>query len=504
MALTRSTIPKLAEGLALTSLPLGPMEGYVLSRIDGRTDLATLGSMIGLGESELFAIIEKLRGLGAVQLPGDGPRRTASGIGPAVSVPQTPARAAPAASARASKWDPAELESPSDLDVELRRRVLDTFHQLAELDHYELLGVPRAADRKAIKSAYYALAATFHTDRYFGKQLGAFKPKMEQIFGAITQAHDALTHKSRREEYDALLVERDRTRAFEQLFDLVERGSPLAPEASPKPPSVRPAAAAAAPAPAPTAPEAPTAPNRAPSTVDDAQARREALARRLGAASQNRPRAGAAIPPPPPAPTPPLSQSAEEAKAAAEFLKRRYEETLEASKRAQIRRFLDAAESATRANDVVAAANHYRLAVQLTDDPAVQLAFEEASKKARELMADAYIKQGKYEEQNGRWPAAALNFAKAAEGRPDDAELQDRAANALRMEGRDLHRAARFAESAVAKDGQNGAFRRTLGHIYLDAGLVLRARSELEVAARLTPNDETVRELLARARKLAG
>jgi hypothetical protein len=59
LALTRSTIPKLAEGLALTSLPLGPMEGYVLSRIDGRTDLATLGSMIGLGESELFAASER-------------------------------------------------------------------------------------------------------------------------------------------------------------------------------------------------------------------------------------------------------------------------------------------------------------------------------------------------------------------------------------------------------------------------------------------------------------
>jgi Flp pilus assembly protein TadD len=55
----------------------------------------------------------------------------------------------------------------------------------------------------------------------------------------------------------------------------------------------------------------------------------------------------------------------------------------------------------------------------------------------------------------------------------------------------------------VQKSPQNAAFRVTLGAVYLDAGLFLRARSELEQAAKIDPNSTTIRELLVRARKMA-
>ena len=43
------------------------------------------------------------------------------------------------------------------------------------LDHYALLGVARSADRKALKRAYFDLAARFHPDKYFRKKLGSYK-----------------------------------------------------------------------------------------------------------------------------------------------------------------------------------------------------------------------------------------------------------------------------------------------------------------------------------------
>ena len=37
--------------------------------------------------------------------------------------------------------------------------------------------IDAGADKKAIKAAYFELVNDFHPDRYFGKNLGSFKPK---------------------------------------------------------------------------------------------------------------------------------------------------------------------------------------------------------------------------------------------------------------------------------------------------------------------------------------
>jgi len=98
-----------------------------------------------------------------------------------------------------------DLREPSDLEIRAEEADSSRFMPSSRrADYYSLLGVPRTADRKQIKAAYYGLAAKFHTDRHFGKSLGAFKPKMEQIFGRITIANDTLTAAMRREEYESV------------------------------------------------------------------------------------------------------------------------------------------------------------------------------------------------------------------------------------------------------------------------------------------------------------
>jgi curved DNA-binding protein CbpA len=98
------------------------------------------------------------------------------------------------------------MEEDVDLDLEKRRYVLDVFRRLDQLTYYELLGVPRDAEKKAIKRAYFGLVGTIHPDRYFGKKLGSYKSKLETIFARMTKAHEILISAETRAKYDGALA----------------------------------------------------------------------------------------------------------------------------------------------------------------------------------------------------------------------------------------------------------------------------------------------------------
>ena len=61
--------PSLNPGVELMSLPLTPEEGFVASRLDGRTDLHDLSVVTGLPPDRVEAALEKLVSLGAVSKP---------------------------------------------------------------------------------------------------------------------------------------------------------------------------------------------------------------------------------------------------------------------------------------------------------------------------------------------------------------------------------------------------------------------------------------------------
>ncbi len=498
-ALEKSSVPKVAPGTDLTKLPIGAREGFLLSRIDGRTSLGDLAALCGFPADEVDRILTRLIELRAAYI-GEQPPWS---VRPPAAEKKPEAAPAPKPRARPSRprrFEPADLDESVDIDLDFKTCILELHTYLDDLDHFELLDVARDADRKAIKNAYYGLAAKFHTDRYFGKNLGSFKSKMEAIFGKITVAHDTLANKARRAEYDAYLVDRDRTKAFERYLageDPYDAAAEQTPEPEPE---------LAPPQPEPAAPVEPAPPPRAtmPPLTEEQRMRREALARRLAGPSTGRLR-GAAKPEPPRPSVPPSvpTPSADEARAATEALKRRYHEGRDNARRTRARQLIETAEQALARDDVLTAANNLRLALGFDDDPALREKYDDVNRRACDLMADTYLKQARYEEQSSKWAAAALSYAKAHEGKPDDATICERTANALRMEGRDLHKAARFAELAVQKSPTTIEFRITLGSVYLDAGLFLRARSELEHAAKLDPSNATVKNLLARARKMA-
>ena len=110
---------------------------------------------------------------------------------------------------------------PVDLAPEQQLRI-DVVHQrIRTLDLYAFLGVARDADKRTIKRAYYDGTNEFHPDRFFRKRLGAFEPKMIAIFTRLTEAHDTLCSRARRDEYDAAL----RRRRFSLVEDMLEKAA---------------------------------------------------------------------------------------------------------------------------------------------------------------------------------------------------------------------------------------------------------------------------------------
>jgi curved DNA-binding protein CbpA len=524
-----------AERRDLRGLALSPTDGFVLSRIDGTLTEHDLVAATGLTGEAVAASLATLEGLGvityargqpapsvSVTIPAGpaGPIGPAGPAGPtarqssvslraAVPVPPdsapsavpspAPSPAPPAASSLTPE-DEAALAEQVDLEDAVKRAVLSTHGRLERLDHYALLGTDRAADRKAIKRAYYELAGRFHPDKYFRKNLGTFKAKMEAIFSRVTLAHDVLSDREKRTEYDAYLAERRQLMSAEDLMaealDEVRRVEQdverqvMAQGSNPSPAGGIPAAAVAQPAP-PTIVQ-PLQP--LPMNVDIAMAaRRDALARRLlgaRASSSSPPSRGGSIGPPAAPSTPSTAD-------AMESLRRRYEERVSRAKGAEARKYVANARTAADAGDAIASANAYRVAAQLApEDAEVAKAAAEAQAKADAILADTYVKQAGYEERNSQWGEASRSWARVCKARPNDAAAHERAANAALMANGDKHEAARFGKRAVEIVPGKPAYRVTLAKVYIAAGLPLAARRELETAAQLAPQDDTIASML--------
>ena len=408
----------------------------------------------------------------------------ASGTVPAAEATSSASGAAPAG-------DSAALAEEVDIDVDTRQRILEVHGKLARTDHYALLGVDRGVDKKVLKRAYYDLAAKFHPDRYFRKNLGSYKVRIEAIFSRVTLAHETLSDKAKRAEYDAYLEEQQRSRGIEDLLEdalaeikraqeKVEREA----RAEEKPGGALPPHASSVPSPS----------SARPPEVQIA-ARRDALARRLLGGRSSAPVAPAASSHPPVAKPPVIPTTGE----AMDALRRRYQERVAGAKMAQARKYVANGEKALAAGDAVAAANAFRVAKSLApSDPTIARMAEETQTRADEVLSDMYLKQALYEEKNGQWVEAARSWARVCKTREQDAVAHERAANAIVKAHGDLHQAGRLAQRACELEPKNAAFRLTLAEVYVRAELTLNARREIETAAQLAPHDVTIQAMLRR------
>jgi curved DNA-binding protein CbpA len=93
-----------------------------------------------------------------------------------------------------------------DLDAATRGAIDALDARLARDDHYALLDIDGAAEKKAIKRAYFPFATKYHPDRFFGKKLGRFRAPLDRVFQRMTEAHEVLVDPARRAQYDRTLI----------------------------------------------------------------------------------------------------------------------------------------------------------------------------------------------------------------------------------------------------------------------------------------------------------
>ncbi|MDB4953745.1 MAG: heat shock protein DnaJ domain protein [Myxococcales bacterium] len=231
---------------------VGPEEYFVLSRIDGSQSLRDVLLATGLPPERCVAIVTKLRSIGALLLPNEAapaaakPARAATSPGTATArttspsggspplsraasappVRAQPAREAPkmgsglrasassrpeAAEVRIETPDPViDISLPEPTQAELaalvediqlddteRRRVLALARLADGREPYKLLGVPSGSEPMTLKRAYFKLSKEIHPDRFYGKRLGSFGPRMAVVFEAVSRAYAKLTNPDR-------------------------------------------------------------------------------------------------------------------------------------------------------------------------------------------------------------------------------------------------------------------------------------------------------------------
>ncbi|MFH1017085.1 MAG: DnaJ domain-containing protein [Pseudomonadota bacterium] len=178
----------------LESLGLEPEEAFVLSRIDGSTTLKGISQILGYDVARVWKLLSRGVEAGAIRIKE-------------VAAPQ-PARVAkhPLEKSILSRMDEEDRDPVlSQIPRVKRNEILLRYNAMASQNHYGLLGVKRNALLEEIRTHYFHLMKTLHPDRFFGKDLGHYREKLDGLFKRITVAYDELQDPGKRKRYDHTL-----------------------------------------------------------------------------------------------------------------------------------------------------------------------------------------------------------------------------------------------------------------------------------------------------------
>jgi curved DNA-binding protein CbpA len=429
--------PRLAPGRRTVDLRLTPAEGFLLSRIDGATPWAVLRQIGGLPPEEAERCLRRWLAAGILVLDGPGP-------------PQPPAAPAPEPAAPAAGPEEAELRALVDaslaLEPEQQLRIL-RFEASLDRPYHEVLGVARDADVRVIKRAYFRLSREFHPDRYYRRQIGHFRKRLERIFEKLVEACELLSDPAARAEVERFLA--------------ASPNSPAAVAAgSPDPASAAPEADAAPPPPA----AAPPAPDPARVAAPAREARRRQVLERL--------RRQVRVP----------------------------EEILQA-RRLKASQLHQSAQVALRRGNVAEAAAGIRLAIAFDpwcDD--YKESFAQAQARVHQLRAAELLEQANASFGSSARAEALRLYEEALHYRPCDPEVLQRAAG-LALDLGELEKAREYAESACEIAPQEASHQVARARVLRRLGLRREARAAVDEALRLDPSHAGARAELADQRR---
>jgi molecular chaperone DnaJ len=170
-------------------LPLTPQEAYLLSRIDGVTELDSLlkigGASRGATAKTLYALLScgivewRAQGQGGAR-PSRGPEGY-TGLNVEVGTEDA-------------------TRSPGHLEL-----VKNTYRRIDWLSHYELLGIPVNAVPERIELAYHERSRLFHPDLRHREDLKGLEKELAAVFERLKKAYEELADPARRAKYDQAL-----------------------------------------------------------------------------------------------------------------------------------------------------------------------------------------------------------------------------------------------------------------------------------------------------------
>jgi len=271
--------------LGVQKLTLSPIDGFLLSRIDGVMSAREIFQITPLPEEDversLFALLctgtveyvprtGTWRSRAAAQREGQATLQGATPPPPgppaATAPPAAPPAPAPAPergaspgpgsgshtaqspttkseAARALKEE-AEREEAARRATEARRKeIVDAFDSLQGRDHFEVLGIERKATETDVKEAYFRLARRFHPDTPLEPALHDLRAKRENVFLRLGAAYETLRNPQSRAQYERMVDPRSPRRpVIQETAPAPAAASPPAPPASPQAPAPNPGA----------------------------------------------------------------------------------------------------------------------------------------------------------------------------------------------------------------------------------------------------------------------
>lgn len=93
------------------------------------------------------------------------------------------------------------MEEQVDLDSQRQQEINELEAKVGKVNLYELLGVRVGAPVEDVRTAFRELSRKFHPDRYFGKNLGSFRARLDKVFKALVDANQTLSDDTKRAAY---------------------------------------------------------------------------------------------------------------------------------------------------------------------------------------------------------------------------------------------------------------------------------------------------------------
>ena len=103
-------------------------------------------------------------------------------------------------------------------------------------DYYQILNIPKDANKEQCKLAYYKLSQQYHPDKYYSRVDKTVRDKITIVFKRVNEAYMVLKNPKKRARYDKLAFGSEREQNLRYQVSEEDRDGPANPEDQAKTP----------------------------------------------------------------------------------------------------------------------------------------------------------------------------------------------------------------------------------------------------------------------------